>query len=258
MINTNEIIQLVREAGSIAHQFSHETIVEEKGDFDYVTQIDIEVQEFLRNKLLPLYPEIPFLAEESQFFDFRKESYAWILDPIDGTTNLMHNYNASAVSLALYHEGEIVFGVIYNPFTDELFHAQTGKGAFLNNRKISCSKIGSLNKSLVTIGTSPYKKELADKSFKVFKDIYLQCQDIRRSGCASLDIAYVASGRVEAFFENDLKPWDYAAGIIILKEAGGQMSTWSGDPVSLVSNSSVLATNGLLHEEYIKQFSENE
>ena len=192
-----------------------------------------------------------FLAEEQENPDYSGKP-AWILDPIDGTTNLIHDYRMSAVSLAFYDGREVVFGAVYNPFTEELFTAEKGKGAFLNGKLIRCTETQAIGSCLAAIGTAPYYKEEAAQNFERFQKVFLACQDIRRSGSAALDLCYVACGRIDAYFERHLKPWDYAAGLLLVWEAGGCVTDWQGKALDVTRRNDVLATNGRVHEWFLE------
>ena len=240
-VNYDEIIALVRQADDIIFDEKALSHVEEKGLADYVTFVDVGVQHFLQKELAARYPEIAFMGEEDGENRLHPEGSCWILDPIDGTTNLIHHFNKSAVALGLWEKGQIVFGVVYNPFTKEVWRAVRGEGAYYNDERISVSKAQDLGHSLLSFGTGPYHKELADENFRRVRNIYMECQDIRRSGCAAIDLCFVACGKTEGFFEITLKPWDYAAGSIILEEAGGVITDWNGEPIRFDRDSSVCA-----------------
>lgn len=227
--------------------------IKEKGTADFVTQIDIMVQETVQTGLRELYPDIQFMGEEKDNSDIDFKKPVWILDPIDGTTNFIHGYCHSTLSLALCADKRIVMGIVYQPYTEELFWAQEGKGAWLNEERIFVSGTEELEKSLVTVGTSPWKHELADKNFEIFKQIFLRCSDIRRTGSAALDLAYVACGRTEAFVEHDLKPWDFAAGILLVKEAKGTVTDYRGREIDITAPSQIAAGNGYIGELLVKE-----
>lgn len=150
----------------------------------------------------------------------------------------------SAVSLAFYDGQAVVFGAVYNPFTEELFTAQRGRGAYCNGVPIQCTQTREIASCLVAIGTAPYYKEEAARNFERFQTVFLACQDIRRSGSAALDLCYVACGRIDAYFERHLKPWDYAAGQLLIQEAGGCVTGWQGEMLAATEINDVLATNG--------------
>lgn len=244
------VTALVRETKSIVMDAEASQRITVKGEADYVTQTDFRVQEYLMDRLGALAPEAVFLAEERENTACAGKP-AWILDPIDGTTNLIHDYRMSAVSLAFYDGDKVVFGAVYNPFTEELFTAEQGKGAFLNERAIRCTETGYIEGCLAAIGTAPYYKEEAAQNFERFQKVFLNCQDIRRSGSAALDLCYVACGRIDAYFERHLKPWDYAAGLLLVREAGGRVTGWRGEAPEVTEVNDVLATNGKVHEWFL-------
>lgn len=247
----DKLIDLIKSTKTFITDNTLRSAVTEKGVADFVTKVDTSIQAYLKAELFKLYPDIQFMGEEggNSEIDFSKK--VWILDPVDGTTNLIHDFKMSAVSLGLIDNGEPVLGIIYNPFSEELFCAEKGKGAFLNGEKISVSTENQLIKSLVAFGTSPYEKDLADVNFDILKRVYLHTSDIRRGGSAALDLAYVACGRADAYFERNLKPWDYCAGICVLNEAGGKVSDMHGGKICFDRNSDMLATNSLLHNELL-------
>ena len=248
----DELIKLVRETKAIAldRRSAHDVSV--KGLADFVTGVDTAIQEFMRVRLKEMYPDIQFMSEEKDNEDIDLTGKVWVLDPIDGTTNLIHDFKMSAVSLGLVDNGIPVMGIVYNPFTDELFSACRGEGAYLNGKHIKVTSAASLSDSLVLVGTSPYRKDLADVNFDIIKRLYIASEDIRRGGSAALDLCYIACGRAEGFFERNLKPWDYAAGVAILREAGGCVTDFDGDVPSYRVPSDILASNGLIHDEMKK------
>ncbi|MFY9427468.1 MAG: inositol monophosphatase family protein [Caldicoprobacterales bacterium] len=255
-VKMQKVIELVKSTKDIIF---NETLIntrKEKGAADYVTLVDIRVQEFIFQGLKSMYPDYQFMGEEEKIHSLDLTQPIWLLDPLDGTTNLIHNYNQSAVSLALWKNGRLEFGVIYNPYTDELFTGYLNKGAYLNGKPIRVSNYTSMSDSLITMGTHPYNKKDSKDTFLIAHKIYMDCQDIRRSGSAALDMAYVAAGRIEAFFEKFLSPWDYAAGAIIVQEAGGTVTTFDNKPLPIFSRSSVLATNGAVHSKMLEYLSE--
>ena len=245
----DELIKLVKETKAIAldRRSAHDVSV--KGLADFVTKVDTAIQEFMRSRLKELYPDVQFMSEEKDNNDIDHTGKVWVLDPIDGTTNLIHDFKMSAVSLGLVDNGVPVLGIVYNPFTDELFSARRGEGAYLNGAPICVTSASKLSDSLVLVGTSPYRKDLADVNFDIIKRLYVASEDIRRCGAASLDLCYLACGRAEGFFERNLKPWDYAAGIAILREAGGCVTDFDGNEPSYRIPSDILASNGIIHDE---------
>ena len=225
-IEIQNIIKIVKDAAGILSQRDLIGDISVKGPADFVTEADKDIQQFIQAELLVQYPDIQFLGEEDSQKEVDFYGKMWVLDPVDGTTNLIHDYRSSAISLALFEAGKPVLGIIYQPYTKELFWAQKGKGAFLGTERISVSEAGSLSESIVNVGTSPYK--LADENFELIKKVFCKSQDIRRSGSAALDLAWIACGRSDAFFERNLKLWDFAAGWIIIEEAGGKIADFNG------------------------------
>ena len=209
--------------------------------------MDVAVQEFLRERLAALAPDIQFMGEEQDNRPLDWSRPCWILDPVDGTTNLIHRFRHSAVSLALAEGGQIRLGVVYNPYSGECFTARRGLGAFLQWQSHSCKRHRSPGGQPPLGGDSPGCRELADTAFRQMRDLYDACQDIRRTGCASLDLCWVACGRLEGYVELSLQPWDYAAGLLLVEEAGGRVTAPDGSPLSLCQGGPLLATNGRLH-----------
>ncbi len=219
----SEIQEIVHECGDIilsATDIERKTHQKE-GSGNFVTDYDSRVQSVLRKRLLELMPDAVFLGEEDQMdrTDISR-GYAFIVDPIDGTANFIRGCKASCVSVALAENGYPVLGVIYNPYQKETYYAQKGKGAYLNGERIYASE-RTLEEGLILFGTSPYKKELCQKSFEIASRYMARAEDLRRSGSAALDLCMIASGRAEFFFELMLSPWDYAAGALLVEEAGG-------------------------------------
>lgn len=247
-IAVQEIIALVKRTKTFVENRERAGHIKVKGPADYVTQVDTDIQNFLCRELGRLAPEIQFLGEEEGLHEMSGDTY-WILDPIDGTTNLIHDYQHSVVSLALYEKEEITMGIVYDPFREDMYHAQKGKGSFLNGMPISVSDAEALSETIVTIGTSPYDRELTEENFQRFQRVFEKSQDIRRTGSAALDLANVACGRTGGFFELRLSPWDFAAGMLLVAEAGGRVTNYEGEPLNLLKRGSVVATNGKVHEE---------
>ena len=243
------VIDLVKSTKEIV--FSEEKLSEimEKGYADFVTGVDLAVEGYIKDKLFEMYPDVQFMGEEGEKGNIDFSGKVWILDPIDGTSNLIHHLNMSAVSLALVENNVPVFGVVYNPFTDEIFTAEKGKGAYYNGKPIHVSDKKTVKESFVSVGTSPYNEDLREKSLVVIAKLLRNCTDIRRMGAASLDLCYVAMGKFDCFYEEILRPWDYAAGAVIIEEAGGKISDLDGNRLSFESSRGILASNGFTHEE---------
>lgn len=250
-MDIRDVMDLVRQAKVFVRNRDMAEHIKVKGPADYVTQVDTNIQNFLSEKLHELAPDIQFLGEEEGLHAMSGDTF-WILDPIDGTTNLIHDYQHSTISLGLYEKGEIVMGIVYDPFREEIFHAEKGKGSFRNGEPIHVAAAETLGDTIISIGTAPYQKELAHENFQKFERIFTKCQDIRRTGSAAMDLAYVACGRTGGFFEARLQPWDFAAGMLLISEAGGRVTRFDGSPVNPTEPGEILATNGKLHEELQK------
>lgn len=242
-MNYNSIIDLVKKASMFVFDDTLRDSVSMKGAADFVTNVDISISNFLKQALKELDPAIGFFSEEESG---RLHEKCWILDPIDGTTNLVYGYNMSSVSLALYDQGQIVFGVVYNPFNGECYTAEIGKGAFLNGKplRVSDRELGS---SIIEFGAGSTRKQDADESFALGKEIFKRCTDIRRICSSALAICFIAAGRIDGYFESKLKPWDYAAGALILQEAGGKITDYDANYPPMDKPSSVIASNGIIH-----------
>lgn len=247
-IAMENVLELIKRTKAFIENRERAAHIKVKGPADYVTQVDTDIQKFLAVELGRLAPEIQFLGEEEGLHEMSGDTY-WILDPVDGTTNLIHDYQHSVVSLGLYDKGEITMGVIYDPFREDIYYAKKGKGSFLNGNPIHVSEAVSLSETIIAIGTSPYNKELTDENFRRIRSVFEKSQDIRRTGTAALDLAYVACGRTGGFFEPLLNPWDFAAGMLLVMEAGGRITDFAGESLNLLKKSSVVATNGKIHDE---------
>ena len=241
--------QTVLEAGNALLDREQSRQIHQKGYADFVTEVDLHVQKFISGRLCEAFPEVQFMGEEQDNSGIDFSGAVWILDPVDGTSNLIHDLKMSAISLALVVNRVPVAAVIYQPYLRELFSAVRGGGAFLNDRPMHASAPEKLRECIIALGTSPYHHDLADKTFAAAKQVFLSSMDIRRSGSAALDLAYVAAGRVDGMFEFILQPWDFAAGILLVEEAGGTITTLEGAAVDPMTPSGILATNGRIHEE---------
>lgn len=243
----NGICSLVKECGKIMLNADREKMAIDikSGVADLVTEYDKGIQEQLQLGLKKLLPEAKFIGEEGSSDELSDEGYAFIVDPIDGTTNFIKDYHMSAISVALLEGKEVVAGVVYNPYLDEAFSAIKGQGAFCNGKKISVSS-QPLDKALVLFGSSPYDKSLFPKTIEMLSEYFYKALDIRRGGSAALDLCYVAAGRAELYFELQTSPWDFAAGKLIVEEAGGIVTTIDGAPLSFEGKSSILAKNNVI------------
>lgn len=241
-----KIADIVRNCGKIILEADRdEKMVDTKsGHANFVTTYDKMVQKRLQEELLCVLPEAVFVGEEEDIHASIQKGYAFIVDPIDGTTNFIKDYHTSAISVGVTLDGEPYIGVVYNPYLDEMFTAKRGEGAYLNNTAIHVSG-EPLSNGIVLFGTAPYYEELNQKSFELAYDYFKKSLDVRRSGSAALDLCSVAAGRAEVFFELKLSPWDYAAGALLVTEAGGKVTTFEGSAITLGQPCSVLATNGI-------------
>ena len=247
----NRIIETVRKAGEIilsAHN-QESAVTAKEGKKNFVTKYDVAVQDFLFDELGKAFPEAEFVGEESEN-DFESKALRFIIDPIDGTTNFMQDFRCSCISVALCKENEVIAGVVYNPYTKEIFSAEKGKGAYLNGEKISVSD-RLLSDGLALFGTSPYHPENTDETFALLRKVFDFSRDIRRSGSAAYDVCTVACGRCEVFFEKGLQPWDIAAGTLILNEAGGVALTYNGKEIDFSTPNDVVFANPKAYDEFV-------
>ncbi|NMM46788.1 inositol monophosphatase family protein [Marinigracilibium pacificum] len=215
--------------------------VEKKGFNDLVSYVDKQAEKQLVDRLMALLPEAGMIAEEGTL-DKKGEKYNWIIDPLDGTTNFTHGLPVFAVSVALMEDNELIAGFIYEPNRDEFFHAVKGQGAFMNESPISVSKIPTLSDSLVATGFPYYDFGKINDYVKILMTFMQKSHGVRRMGSAAIDLAYVSCGRFEGFFEYNLQPWDVAAGALIVKEAGGNVTDFSGGE-NFVFGKEILAGN---------------
>lgn len=253
-----QVLDLVKQTRALIMCELEKARITVKGAADYVTNVDFAVQDFLKRELEERFPDICMIAEEKENKDLDAEGSYWILDPIDGTTNLIYHYGLSAVALALYEKREITFGAVYNPFTDELFHAAKGEGAYLNGTPIHTAEHVELKDAVISYGSSPYEKDRAKTLFPVFYRVFTNCADFRRTGSAELDICYVACGRQQGYFEQNLKPWDYSAGSIIAAEAGGVVTDWKGSSLPFLRNADVAVATAKLQETLLELLQEKD
>ena len=239
----DSIQALARQAGQMMLSYGGAAVHQKEGHFNFVTDADVAVQRFLQKELFSLLPGSRFFAEEQENEPLT-DAPTFIVDPIDGTLNFMRRRNASVVSIALAEKKQPVLGVIYNPYADEMFYAEKGKGTFLNGRRIAVSDT-AFSSAMVSIGTSPYDAELARRTMKAALRFLLEAGDLRRTGSAALDLCDVACGRADIFFELRLRPWDVAAGALIVMEAGGEFVSLHHDAPYFEGASGMLACNPL-------------
>lgn len=245
----NFVIQTAREAGGVLIDRLGRARISTKGDIDLVTEADLAAEKLIIERIRSHYPRHAILAEESGAsveLDAGKSDWKWIIDPLDGTTNYAHGYPCFCVSIAVERAGQIELGVVYDPTRDELFAAERGQGATLNERPIRVSTIADLNSAMLCTGF-PYNVRERPDFAREFINFTMTAQAVRRDGSAALDLAYLACGRFDGFWEDGLNAWDIAAGLILIEEAGGRVTDFRGAPLSIYTPK-VLATNGLVHE----------
>jgi myo-inositol-1(or 4)-monophosphatase len=252
---------IAREAGARLKEFFAAGVeTEYKGDVDLVTVADRTVEKLIRTRLAETFPEHGIYGEEGTR-DRLDGDYRWYVDPLDGTTNFAHGFPQFCVSMGLEHrpkgtaadeDGTLVAAIVYDPMRDEIFTAERGGGAWLNGRQMRVSRTALLAESLVATGF-PSRKRHANPNVHFYHEFTLRSHGVRRAGSAALDLAYVAAGRLEAFWEFNLNPWDTAAGILLVVEAGGKVTSFTGEPYKLDSRE-ILASNGLIHDELIGLF----
>ncbi len=245
--------QIAKEAGKLVLHENHPDIFDKAGHNNYVTSMDFASQQYIIEHLAPLIPGAEMLAEEKDNA-VEKSQYRWVIDPIDGTTNYMKHFGHSCVSIALAKDGEGLLGAVYDIFRDDLFLGIRGQGATLNDRPIHISDT-EMEEGLIIFGTAPYYEEMRQQTYKLVGEIGMQCGDVRRTGAAALDICFVAAGKADGFYELYLQPWDYAAGLVILKEAGGQFESLNGPGFDFLSPNGICCGNPKVFPE-LRQFLE--
>jgi myo-inositol-1(or 4)-monophosphatase len=251
--------EIAREAGALLMHYFHQHLkIEYKGDADLVTAADRAAEALIRDRIRQKWPTHDVLGEEQGLSDQGSE-YRWYVDPLDGTTNFAHGYPVFCVSMGLEYRERLsgqrasrVAAVVYDPTRDELFTAEQGRGARLNGEPIQVSKTATLKESLLATGFPSHKRHKNPNIF-FYHQITLRTHGVRRAGSAALDLCNVASGRYDGFWEFNLNPWDTAAGVLIVEEAGGKVTRFDGSPFELNSRETV-ASNGLLHEALLAEF----
>jgi myo-inositol-1(or 4)-monophosphatase len=249
----NFAIQTAREAGRIlAERIGRVLQVSNKGDIDLVTESDLASEKLIIERIRSHYPRHAILAEESgeAVATEIQSEWKWIVDPLDGTTNYAHGYPCFCVSIGLERSGRIELGVVYDPLRDDVFAAERGRGATLNERRNRVSSIDDLNQAMLCTGF-PYDVRERPHFARHFSNFTMEAQAVRRDGSAALDLAYVAAGRFDGFWEDGLSPWDVAAGVLLVEEAGGRVSDFRGDPLDIYTPQ-VLVSNGAIHESMMR------
>ncbi len=248
-----ELKKIVKDAGKIVKDgYSKSIEADKKSATELVTKYDKAVEEFLISKIKPLYPEYEIVGEES----FNGSSYpknGIYIDPIDGTTNFVHKIPHLGISIGIWQDGKAKEAIVYNPILEEFFYAKKGKGAYCNKKRLSVTNENSLQNSIIATGFPYSKYEMGGEYWWVvnsFKELLPKIRDIRRLGAAAIDLCYLASGKINGFYEVNLKPWDVAAGVLIVKEAGGVVSNLSGGEYDFYKQV-IVASNGAIHNSLL-------
>lgn len=248
-------VEIAREAGALlANYFERRVPFELKGEFDLVTEADRASERLVVERLRTHFPSHTIVAEEGGGHESSSE-YRWFVDPLDGTTNFAHGFPMFNVTMGLARAGEMIAGVIYDPIRQEMFTAERGAGAYLNNRRIRVSGAKRLTDSLASTGF-PSRKRHHNINIHFYYQLAMASHGVRRTGSAAIDLAYVAAGRLDFFWEFGLKPWDMAAGTLMVEEAGGRTSDMRGGSHSVTGSEHLLADNGTLHDEVLEIFGE--
>ncbi|MCX8022019.1 MAG: inositol monophosphatase [Syntrophorhabdaceae bacterium] len=246
------------ESGKIQRRYFQKTFnIEYKGEINIVTEVDIACQEKLIALIHDNFPEESVISEEKDNSFVSNNKNRWIIDPLDGTTNYAHGYPFFCTSLGYEQKGEITHGVVYNPIFNELFYAVKGKGAYLNGEKIRVSKVDNLTSSLLATGFPYDIRTNRRNNIDHFLKFLLKAQAIRRDGSAALNLSYVAAGRFDGFWELSLNPWDMAAGVLMVSEAGGMVTDFGGEGFNLYRDE-IIASNSLIHKAMVETIKEKQ
>lgn len=232
-----------------------QSIHKKSTSIDLVTNADIESENLIIKSIQKKFPNHTIISEESHLTN-KGNDFTWVIDPLDGTTNFVHNLPIFAVSIGLKFKNKTILGVVYNPAADKMFYGIHNQGAYLNEKSINVSSSKTLSESLIVTGFPYLQDDKWDISFSIFKDFYSKTQGVRRLGAAALDLCFVAMGRFEVFYEFNLKPWDICAGSLIAKEAGAKISDWNNRSVP-DSGKRIIATNGYVHDEALNLLKRN-
>jgi myo-inositol-1(or 4)-monophosphatase len=253
-MSTKELaVQVAKEAGALIRSY-HErgAAVRAKGQsYNLVTEADLESEKLIISRLKEAFPEHAILAEETSAATEAAE-HLWVIDPLDGTNNFAHSFPFFSVSIAFWRDGKPVVGVVYDPLRDELFTAERGQGAFLNEQPVRVSPASSLSESVLATGFFYERGEMMRRTLRQIQTFFEKpIRGIRRTGSAAMDLCYVAAGRLDGFWELRLSPWDYAAGGLIVSEAGGRVTDVTGGPFDLFMGN-VCASNGQIHDDVLE------
>lgn len=254
MTRENLLKQMLADAGQVLHSRFNKVSWREKGRADLVTEADLASQELILSQIKKHFPGDDYLLEEEGGTKLTGSQYLWIADPLDGTNNFAHGYPHSAVSIGLLKNNEPYLGGILDPFRKEMFFASKGGGAFLNGLPIKVTGAEKLSSSLLVTGFAYDRAQRGEFYCGFVSDFLAIAHDIRRSGSAALDLAWIAAGRLDGYWEFSLKPWDITAGVLLVSEAGGAVTDFSGNKLCDTSKAGkeILATNSLIHEEMLE------
>ena len=248
-----EVIEIAKQAGKHVLNRDNTSIIEKEGVANFVTPTDIAISNYLSEELPKVLEGSKIISEESKHNACYDEGLVWVLDPIDGTNNFIYELGLSVISIGLFSDGIPSMGVVYNPYRDEVYSGIRGKGAWWNGKRIRVNQNTAISQTMVMLETGSCNPRDKNATFAPLKEIFRDCIDYRVSGCSAMDICYVASGKVSAFFSELISIWDYAAALTILSEAGGKASRWDGSPLDHTVPGNILVTNGLLHDEMLQR-----
>jgi myo-inositol-1(or 4)-monophosphatase len=244
-------LKAVKEGGAILLKYLGKIkSIDYKGEINLVTEADQRSEEVILSIIKDSYPNHRILAEETGESG-NSSSFKWIIDPLDGTTNYAHGYPCFCVSLAIEYEEEVIYGAVYDPVKDELFTAEKGKGAFINGKAIKTSSTKQLDQSLLCTGFPYDVRDDMDSNILIFRTFLMKAQAVRRDGSAALDLCHTAAGRFDGFWEQKLFPWDVAAGGLLVTEAGGKLTNFTGGNFSIYDKE-IVASNGLIHDQMVE------
>lgn len=252
----NFAVATVREAGAVLRDYYRTGVtVKYKGEIDLITEADHASEALILNRIRSAYPDCAILAEESGA-SANSSPYVWIADPLDGTTNFAHGLPIFSVTVALLVNGVIEVGATYDPIYDELYTARRGQGAYLNGERLHVSAVSTLDKALLVTGFPYDRRTNPNNNIKQFADFSLRAHGVLRLGSAALDLAAVAAGRLDGYWEFKINPWDVAAGVLLVTEASGQVTMPDGSPLDLYARK-IVASNGLIHNEMLQVLTES-
>lgn len=250
-----DVIAWAKKGGELIMNRDHTEIILKEGNANFVTPTDIAISDLLTENLPKLIDGSKMISEESYENADYHTGYVWVIDPIDGTNNFIYGLNFSVVSIGLLHDGIPTLGVVYLPYADDVYTGIRGRGAALNGQPIHVGPFEKVAQTMVLLETGSYNDRKLMTTLTPLRNVFQDCVDYRVTGCSAMDICYVASGKSGAFFSELISVWDYAAGLVILDEAGGKVSRWDGRPLDYGTPGSIVVTNGKLHDEMLARLS---